>query len=339
MESIERAIRNAFAKAEAHNPAARQRIYEAAWGAHERALATNAALNDGQKAQRRQKLKDAISRIEREFLPRQDTAPQREPSSDTLGSADPVLGRAAFEAGPALDTADIRPTLKKSRRSAGEGYEASATHRSRTKKRRSPFYSYGIPALVLVVAVMIGYSLYNSFADFTRGSSSPLHADGSIAPVMEGEDPEGRRWINIFTPQEATRMSVQGRGQAEIMREGNSSFVRIQSLGVGDTITFDVGEGVLNQLAGKKATFDIVARSEGEGTTQMSVSCNFAALGDCGRRRYDIRDTIGDFLFDVTFPADQTVGGGGTITINSDLSGQGKPVDIYAIRVTSAATQ
>jgi hypothetical protein len=44
LESIERAIRNAFAKADAHNPATRQRIYEAAWGAHERALTTNTAL-------------------------------------------------------------------------------------------------------------------------------------------------------------------------------------------------------------------------------------------------------------------------------------------------------
>ncbi|EEZ06458.1 conserved hypothetical protein, partial [Brucella ceti M490/95/1] len=64
MESIERAIRNAFAKADAHNPATRQRIYESAWGAHERAMATNTALSAAQKEQRREKLKDAISRIE-----------------------------------------------------------------------------------------------------------------------------------------------------------------------------------------------------------------------------------------------------------------------------------
>ncbi|PWL18922.1 hypothetical protein DKP76_07690 [Falsochrobactrum shanghaiense] len=335
MESIERAIRNAFAKAEAHNPATRQRIYEAAWGAHERALATNTALNAEQKTHRREKLKEAISRIEQEFSPRRETPRQHEPSLDAPDMIDPVLRTADSGAGPVLAAEDIRPAADKSGRGTQPGYDTDTRRRKRSKKRHSPFYTYGIPALVLIVAGMVGYSLYNSFADFTRGSSSPLHADSSLAPVKEGEDPEGREWITIFTPQDAVRVSVQGRAQVEIMNEGNNSFARIQSPATEDTITVDVGEGVLAQLAGKKATFDIVARSEGEESTQMSVSCDFAAMGDCGNRRYNVGDTINDFLFDVEFPVDQKANGAGKIMINSDLEGKGKPVDIYAIRVTA----
>jgi len=339
LESIERAIRNAFAKSDAHNPATRQRIYEAAWGAHERALTSNAALNEEQRQQRRQKVKDAISEIEAEFKSGRAASVKHEPSLGVPQSADPVLGGGDFEAGPALDTADIRSTSKKNKRASADlGYEAGVSRKDRKKKRRSPLISVGIPVLVIVVLGLIGFSLYNSFANFTRGgSSSPLLTDNRMAPIKEGEDPEGRNWINIFTPADATRMSVQGGATAEIMREGTNSFARLQSKGPNDTVTFDVGEGVLNQLAGKKATFDIVARSDDGKTTQMSVNCDFAGLGDCGRRRYDVRDSVNDFLFDQEFQAGQSAGRGGKITINSDLSGSGKAVDIFAIRVTTAS--
>lgn len=338
MESIERAIRNAFAKSDAHNPVTRQRIYEAAWGAHERALIANAALSEEQKQQRRQKIKDAISEIEAEFKSGQATSAKREPSRGVPDSFDPVLGEGAFEAGPALDTADIRNTSKNKRVSADLGYEAGVSRKDRKKKRRSPLISVGIPVLVIVILGLIGFSLYNSFANFTRGNgSSPLLTDNRMAPIKEGEDPEGRTWINIFVPSDATRMSVQGGATVEIMREGTNSFARLVSKGANDTVTFDVGEGVLNQLAGKKATFDIVARSDDGKTTQMSVNCDFAGLGDCGRRRYDVRDSVNDFLFDQEFQAGQSAGRGGKITINSDLSGSGKLVDIFAIRVTTAA--
>ncbi len=340
MESIERAIRNAFAKADAHNPATRQRIYEAAWGAHERALTTNTALSEEQKKQRRQKIKDAISDIEAEFKTGQ-AASRQEPSLDAPSSSDPLLGDDVYQAGPAPDTADIRTSSKKGKRASADlGYEAGVSRKDRKKKKRSPLVSVGIPVMVIVILGLIGFSLYNSFADFTRGNgSSPLLTDNSMAPIKEGEDPEGRTWINIFTPADATRMSVQGRATAEIKREGTNSFARVQTSGANDSVTFDVGEGVLNQLAGKKATFDIVARSDDGKTTQMSVNCDFAGLGDCGRRRYDVRDSVSDFLFDQEFQAGQSAGRAGKITINSDLSGSGKAVDIYAIRVTTAVAE
>ncbi|MBC2887003.1 hypothetical protein H7Q97_16585 [Ochrobactrum sp. CM-21-5] len=337
MESIERAIRNAFAKADAHNPTTRQRIYESAWGAHERALAANVALSDMQKEQRRNKLKDAISRIEQEFAPHRETETRGEPSLDAPRRNDPVLGSEIQESTPSIDTGDIRASTKKKPGKADLGYEGGVARKDRRKKRRSPFYSYGIPALVLVVAAMIGYSLYNSFGDFRRISSNPLHSDGSIAPLKDGEEPGNTKWINIFNPSDATRMSVQGRATADIMREGTNSFARIRSSGVNDTITFDVGEGILDQLAGKKATFDVVARNDDGKMTQMSVSCDLAGFGDCGRRRYDVNESLNDFLFDMDFPGGKKAGGAGMITINSDMNGTGKSVDIYAIRVSTAA--
>lgn len=328
MESIDRAIRSAFAKTEAHNPATRQRIYEAAWGAHERALAANATLSEEQKQKRREKVKDTISRIEREYK----IVPQPRLQPTPAPSVDPILGSVDADSRLSSDHLDNRSAPKAGQRTRNSGYGSA---RKREAKRSPLIVRLGIPLLVLLVLVIAGYSLFNSFANFHRNSStSPLHANSIMSPLRAGEDPEGRNWIDLYTPQDATRLAVKGRAQAQIMREGNRSFVRVESFATGDTVSFEVGAGLLGQLAGKTATFDIVARSDAP--TQISVSCDFGSLGDCGRRRYDVTDSVSDFLLDVDI-SDGKPAGSGTITVHSDLSGNGKPVDIYAIRVAAAA--
>lgn len=332
MESIDRAIRGAFAKTEAHNPATRQRIYEAAWGAHERALVANTTLSEEQKQKRREKVKDTISRIEREYK----IAPQPPSQSTQAPSIDPILGSVTASSRLAPDNSENGSTIKESRRTRNSEYDRGVAPRNRPAKRSPVIVRLGIPLLILLVLVIVGYSLFNTFANFQRNSqTTPLHANSVMSPLREGEDPEGRNWIDIYTPQDATRIGLNGRAQARIMHEGNRSFVRVESSGTGDTVTFEVGQGLLDQLAGKKATFDIVASSEV--TTQISVSCDFGSLGDCGRRRYGVNDSISDFLFDIDMSSGQKPAGSGIITIHSDLSGNGKPVDIYAIRVAAAA--
>jgi hypothetical protein len=102
----------------------------------------------------------------------------------------------------------------------------------------------------------------------------------------------------------------------------------------GAAVSFDVGQGILEQLAGKHAVFDIVARAEEGKDTQMSVDCDFGALGDCGRKRYAVGHVRNEYLFEVDFP-DKSPGAAGSIAINSDFDKQGKSVDIYEIRVTA----
>ncbi|RCS24703.1 hypothetical protein DUT91_04280 [Phyllobacterium salinisoli] len=346
MEGIERAIRNAFAKGDAANPATRQRIYESAWSAHEHALSANAALSEPQKTQRRDRLKATISRIEAEFRPAQPlamTQPRVEPGFGDLSAgsrqngqsaAAPLAGSPTIE-GPALDRDDVRPSARK-QRGADLGYEGGAARRDgRKAKSRSPFLSYVLPALVLLGVGIVGWSFYNSLTDVRRPQSSTT-ALANGAPLKEGEEAGQANWITVFTPSEPTRMSVRGRATAEIAGTGSMSFARVKSGGPDDQIVFDVGQGILEEIAGKKVTFDIVASSDDGKPTQMSVSCDFGAMGDCGRKRYDVSDANSDFLFDVVLPEGKRPDAAGTITINSDISGAGKIVDIHAIRVTVA---
>jgi hypothetical protein len=160
--------------------------------------------------------------------------------------------------------------------------------------------------------------------DFTPQSDT-------ASPLDAGE--AERNWINVFSPSDPTLVSAPSDAKAEVMQDDSGSFLRIRSGASGSAISFDVGQGVLEKLAGKHATFDIIARSEEGQETQISVDCNFGELGDCGRKRYAVGHERNEYLFDVRFP-DKRPGAAGTIAINSDFDKQGKSVDIYEIRVS-----
>ncbi|MGE0281446.1 MAG: hypothetical protein AB7P20_12655 [Rhizobiaceae bacterium] len=154
-------------------------------------------------------------------------------------------------------------------------------------------------------------------------------------PIKPGQADLERQWIVAFTPGEPSTVSAPGDTKAEVVQEPSGQFMRIQSGASGSAIIFDIGQGVLEQIAGKKATFDIVARAQEGQETQMSIDCNFGELGDCGRKRYAVGTTRADYLFEIDMPAG-TPGAGGTIAINPDFSNSGKAVDIFEIKVSVA---
>ncbi|MER8752426.1 hypothetical protein NKH57_24720 [Mesorhizobium sp. M1050] len=152
-------------------------------------------------------------------------------------------------------------------------------------------------------------------------------------PAKPGAADQAHDWINVFSPTDASHVSAPSDAKAEVMKDDTGSFLRIRSGASGSAISFDVGQGVLEKLAGKHAVFDIIARSEEGKETQVSVDCNFGELGDCGRKRYAVGQQQNEYLFDVKFP-DKRPGSAGTIAINSDFDKQGKAADIYEIRVS-----
>ncbi|MFC4626284.1 hypothetical protein ACFO1V_13910 [Daeguia caeni] len=330
MNNMERAIRNALAKADAYSPAARRRVYEAAWAAQERALEVSTALTDEQKESRRSRLKAAIRVIEQEYTAHSTSRP--EPELSTPVEQDPVPGNAQDTAIPSLDAADIRTNARASRRARARD---DRPEKATGKQRHSAFFRLGLSVLVLLIAGLIGYSLYNSFSDLSRQPAPGLLTqEMSHAPLKQGEEPDDIQWVTIFTPSNATKMSLKGRATAEIKSDGLHSYVRVQSPGKADSVSFAIGEGILDRIAGKKATFDIIARADDGSDTQMAVECDLAGLGDCGRRRYDVGSAVSDYLFDLDLPQGKRAGRAGSITINSDFNGSGKPVNILGIRVS-----
>ncbi len=334
MQGIESAIRNALTKADSSDPAVRQRIYESVWSAHERAMAANAQLSDPQRAERREKLKAAISHIEQEMRANAN----RVSDEEMLAPAPQYDGGLGV---PELDHSDVRSQGKGSRKHKNKaeaepdlGYEQGLSQPAKPKKRKkSRIFSLALPVAFLVTAGFIGWSLYNSFVTIGPVGNAPLAQSGNAGPVMQGNEADSKDWVTIFTPAQPDRISVQGKATAEIGGSGNARYVRIKSPTAADTASFDIGQGVLDQLEGKQATFEVMVRSDDGGTVQMSVSCDLGSLGDCGRKRYDVTDQQSSLLFDLPVPEVSSANSSGRLVLTSDINGTGKSIDIYTIRV------
>lgn len=262
------------------------------------------------------------------------------PRSRVLPIVPDIMPEAAFPDAPEIDLS--------SPQSAGDG-DAEVMPDRDDRRVRGPHLPLTAIFLGVTLLAAAGIGLY--FAAQTGVFKSAAELDtappqtpptvedddftppGDTAPPLNsGEANEARDWINVFSPSDPTLVSAPSDAKAEVMQDDSGSFLRIRSGASGSAISFDVEQGVLDKLAGKHATFDIVARSEEGQETQISVDCNFGELGDCGRKRYAVGHERNEYLFDVRFP-DKRPGAAGTIAINSDFDKQGKSVDIYEIRV------
>jgi hypothetical protein len=226
--------------------------------------------------------------------------------------------------------------------------EVAPDRDERRARRRLPFAQIFLAATVLAAIGIGGWWAFQTGLLKTPAErdttvpnppatveSEDFIPEAEAPPLLPGQADAERDWITVFSPDNAAQVAAPADTSAEVMEDDSGSFLRIRSGESGSAIVFDVGQGILEQVAGKKATFNIVARAEEGQETEMSVDCNFGELGDCGRRRYAVGYQQGDYLFELDFP-DANPGSGGTIAINSDFSNQGKAVDIYEIRVSVA---
>lgn len=140
-------------------------------------------------------------------------------------------------------------------------------------------------------------------------------------------------WITVFSPADISGIITTAGATAEVIDVDGFPALRIRSADAESAILFDVGQGILEQIAGRPALFNIIASAGDDSETQISITCNFAELGGCGRNRYNVAQGRGDFLFERDMP-DAAPGAAGTIAVTSDVEGEGRPVDIYEIRVS-----
>ncbi|MBX3583645.1 MAG: hypothetical protein KF810_17295 [Rhizobiaceae bacterium] len=217
---------------------------------------------------------------------------------------------------------------------------------ARRPRRRRPFAAMFMILTFLCVVAIGGWWAYKTgLLDGYTGSgpvTPPQLVEeedfdpGEQGPAQPGDlggSQELRQWITVFSPRDPSGVNAPTGASADISEDESGQFIRIRSGSGGADVIFDVGQGVLEQIAGKKAVFDISARAEDGTQTQISVSCDFGEMGDCGRKRYAVGYERGEFLFDVSLPSNRP-GAGGSIAINSDFANEGRAVDIYEIKVS-----
>jgi hypothetical protein len=273
-----------------------------------------------------------------------------EPSVEQAAATGQPEDPTAFTA-PDVAALDMAPPSQKSEPSPdGEAVEVSVDPDAAVMRERRRPYAAMFFAVTLFTAGAIGLwwaaqtGLLKSAAERDTAVPNPPKAIESEDFIPEDEEPIQvpekpgetdalKNWITVFTPTDASLVNAPTDTSAEVIEGDEGQVLRIRSGTSGSAILFDVGQGVLEQIAGKRAIFDIVARAEENHETQISISCNFGELGDCGRKRYAVGRERGEFLFEIELPAKRP-GAGGTIAINSDFSNQGKAVDIYEIKVS-----
>lgn len=363
LDSIEKAIRNALEKGNAQDRAFREKVYRSAFGALQRTLDANPKVTPQIAEHRRRALSSRIEQIESEFVPAlepdapltalpRDDAPEtraamagrdpREPSMEPFPHA--TAGREP--PGHTASTGDfpgIDPLDREQRRPLNEPRRSRA--QPRKTGRRKGVWATRLTGLVLflVLAGAIGYGAWFAMQSGLIGDTAPsapqqtaADDEGDAGTVVTGPAPTGMvddigNWINVFRPSELAQISAPD-GSAESMEREGEQLVRVRS-GPGGVVSFEIGQGILEQIAGRRATFNIVARAEDGADTQISVGCDFGQLGNCGRRRFQVGQARQDFLFELGMP-DAQPGGAGRITINTDIEGEDRAVDIYAIRVS-----
>lgn len=372
MDPIEKAIRNAFEKGNADDRAFREKVYRSAFAALDRALQANPSLTVETAIKRRKAMQAKITEIESEYLPAVSVAspdvemgenapqvvtPSIEPAQVPVApdvvsanrrepSFDPEIGAPHITASPSVDGPTItEPVFAGSalqeRNFGNDAYQVAPDRdERRSTRRRFPFRSLVLGLIMLALAgTGLWWAVQNGLLTMPAQSPAPSPASEGQAsapagePGLSGQADESRNWITVFSPDDPTLVSAPADAMAEVMKDDSGSFLRIRSGKSGSAINFDVGQGILENLSGKHAVFDILARSEEGKDTQMSVDCNFGELGDCGRKRYAVGHERSEYLFDVQFP-DKRPGAAGSIAVNSDFNKQGKSVDIYQIRVS-----
>ncbi|WP_029875434.1 hypothetical protein [Rhizobium leguminosarum] len=173
--------------------------------------------------------------------------------------------------------------------------------------------------------------------DFTgndnSGGNAGSHTDQPV--TIDPQNSFSADWIPLFKPEDADKIQSGPRARTEKITENDGPAVRlISESGAADgNISISVPPSVLQQLAGKSSTIALTLQSTTDEPTQITVECNFQTLGNCARHRFNVTREKSDALLQVKFDRSLAPNSPGTLTINSDLDGKARGINLFAIRI------
>jgi hypothetical protein len=142
-------------------------------------------------------------------------------------------------------------------------------------------------------------------------------------------------WVDVFTPADASNVKAGSRAAADPVSDERGQRLRITSAtpDADGNVSIEIPASVLEQISGKTSTVALSVQSDTGKQTQFSVECDFSSLGDCGRHRFTVNEEKNDMLFKVTFDRSLAPSSPGHILINSDVTGDGNSLSVYAVRI------
>ncbi|MCS3738604.1 MULTISPECIES: hypothetical protein [unclassified Rhizobium] len=257
-------------------------------------------------------------------------------SGDHLGAAPTAEAPATVEQKPAR--MDFRP------------------ERAAVRRKPRKFFSRLLVACVLLAFIGMGawwvYSsgLLMTAAERDTGVANPpattqpedfdgtdnAAAGDNAAPVtIDPQNSFSADWIEVFKPSDADKIKTGPQSQTQNVAENDGPAVRLtsQTNGNDGNVSVSVPADVLQQLAGKSSTIAITLQSTSDEPTQITVECNFQSLGDCARHRFSVSRQKSDVLLQVRFDRSLAPNSAGSLTINTDVDGKARSINLYAVRI------
>lgn len=314
LANFEGLIRQALERQNAADPAVREKVYEASRTALARMIANGGPQPPAAIERQRTALENCIDRIEFSYL---GDVP-RQVRGDTGNSA-----TARRETPHAASNDDFPHD------------EGTTTPGSPPPDRRKMLVMVTFIPLFAVIGLLIYWLVA------TVGNSGA----GFLAIRGELTENDRNAFLTILSPVNTGTLRTAGRGMAEIVNRSNLQMIRLTSLRrqnyldiPADPILVGLPSGVIEQIAGRRITVEILARSAGPAPATFAVHCNLGGIDACGKKRYRVGLEPEEIVFTIDVPADLSEDDS-YFGINTDISGparmtgRGYPIDIHYARL------
>jgi hypothetical protein len=342
VSGLETAIRNALERSDRSNAEIRARIYQSARQALENGLQKQQIEDPEVIARQRHRLEAVIHAIETE---ERAALKARAPATPVVS-----LGglKSKSDSAGAVEQARREPGFKSEARAAAPadgGLEALRPDRDGPMVATRPATdSVGPGAAAAGAAVwwVQTNDLLKSPAERDTNVVNPPATvetedfDGAAAlPTLGAQEGFSADWIEVFTAADAAALKPGARASVQPFAGDGGERVRVTSKVAAEdgNVAIEIPADVLAELSGKSSTLALTVQAMPGKTTEFSVECDFSTLGACGRHRFTAHDERLDMLFKVAFDRSLAPKSPGKLLINSDVSGAGNGLDIFAIRV------
>jgi hypothetical protein len=236
--------------------------------------------------------------------------------------------------------------------STPEGRKVAPQKRAARRRRGSWIVSLFVYCVLLGV---IGFGAWWAYATGMIGAA--MHGGGDFdfipkelqsedfdpkAPLKNPLDPQrsfSGDWVSVLKPGDTSVVTPAAQAKVSDVTDSDGKAILIASNAPDQDgeVRIAVPADVLKAMAGKTSTLAVTLRADGDKPSQIYIQCAFASLGDCGRHRFTISNERVDELIQVKFDGKSAPSEPGYVVINSDLTGQGRAIRLYGIRIGPGA--
>lgn len=169
----------------------------------------------------------------------------------------------------------------------------------------------------------------------TDTATQPTPETTAEPRTLDAQSGFSERWIEVFEPKQISAIRPRGNALVDVVSASKGTAIQIvsRSADADGSAEITVPAEVLREMAGRTSTIALTLQSADDKPVQISVTCEFGRLGDCARHRFTVNPERSDVLFRVSFERAMAPGTPGRLLLNGDLSGAGRGIHLYSVRI------